>query len=48
MNRTVGNVIVFNPETLHEVTMVESGVRYSLVIWVNQEDLISYNKPSLI
>jgi predicted 2-oxoglutarate/Fe(II)-dependent dioxygenase YbiX len=48
MNRAVGNVIIFNPETLHEVTIVKSGVRHSMVIWVNYEDLISYNKPSLI
>lgn len=48
MNRTIGNVIIFNPETLHEVTLVNSGIRHSIVIWVNNEDLISYNKPSLI
>lgn len=48
MNRSIGNVIIFNPETPHEVTLVNSGVRHSMVIWVNQEDLISYNKPSLI
>lgn len=48
MDRTIGNVIMFNPETLHEVTLVNSGTRHSMVIWVNQEDLLSFNKPSLI
>lgn len=48
MNRSIGNVIIFNPEILHEVTLIESGIRHSIVIWINQEDLLSYIKPSLI
>jgi predicted 2-oxoglutarate/Fe(II)-dependent dioxygenase YbiX len=48
MKRDIGNVIIFNPSILHEVSMVNSGVRYSLVIWVNYEDIKSFNKPSLI
>jgi predicted 2-oxoglutarate/Fe(II)-dependent dioxygenase YbiX len=48
MDRTIGNVIMFKPEVLHEVTIVESGVRFSLVIWVNYEQVKSLSKPSLI
>ena len=48
MIRTIGNAIMFKPEVLHEVTMVESGTRFSLVIWVNYEQVKSLTKPSLI
>ena len=48
MNRNIGNSIMFKPEVLHEVTMVENGIRFSLVIWVNYEQVKSLNKPSLI
>ena len=48
MNREIGNVIFFKPDMLHEVTIVESGVRNSLVIWVNYEHVKSLTKPSLI
>lgn len=48
MNREIGNAIFFKPEVLHEVTIVESGIRMSLVIWVNYEHVKSLTKPSLI
>lgn len=48
MNRSIGNAIMFKPEILHEVTIVESGIRHSLVIWVNYEQVKSLSKPSLI
>lgn len=48
MKRDIGNTIVFNPNVMHEVTMVNSGLRYSMVIWVNYSQLKSHKKTSLI
>jgi predicted 2-oxoglutarate/Fe(II)-dependent dioxygenase YbiX len=48
MDRNIGNSIMFKPEVLHEVTIVESGTRFSLVIWINYEQVKSLTKPSLI
>lgn len=48
MKGDIGNVIVFNPSVLHEVTIINSGTRYSVVIWINYEDIKSFKKPSLI
>jgi predicted 2-oxoglutarate/Fe(II)-dependent dioxygenase YbiX len=49
MGRTIGNCLIFKPELLHEVTLVEQGERYSLVVWVNYEDIEKLStKRSLI
>lgn len=48
MKRNIGNIIIFNPNVMHEVTMVSSGIRHSMVIWVNYSQLKSHKKISLI
>jgi PKHD-type hydroxylase len=48
MKRDIGNILIFNPNVMHEVTMVNSGVRHSMVIWVNYSQLKSDKKTSLI
>lgn len=48
LSKEVGNVVVYNSDTLHEITEILSGIRYSLVIKVHTWELVVKNKKSLI
>lgn len=43
-NKKTGNMFLFNSSTLHKVTPVESGVRYSLVTWLGLKETINHQK----
>lgn len=48
LSKEVGNVVAYNSDTLHEVTEILSGIRYSLVIKVHTWELLVKNKKSLL
>jgi hypothetical protein len=48
LSKEVGNVVAYNSDTLHEITEILSGIRYSLVIKVHTWELVVKNKKSLI
>lgn len=44
LERGVGNLFIFDSNTIHRVTKVTSGIRYSLVNWVTIEQKEDYKK----
>jgi hypothetical protein len=48
LSKEVGNVVAYNSDTLHEITEILSGTRYSLVIKVHTWELFAKNKKSLL
>ena len=40
INRTIGNVAMFNSSAYHELTTIEEGERYSLILWLDRDDVI--------
>ena len=48
LSKEVGNVVAYNSDTLHEITEILSGTRYSLVIKVHTWELFVKNKKSLL
>ena len=48
VNKSIGNTVIFRPEVPHETLIIESGERYSLVIWAKAEDVKSIRKNQLI
>jgi hypothetical protein len=39
VDRTIGNTILFDASTYHELTKITEGERYSLVIWFDRDDI---------
>lgn len=39
IDRTVGNVAYFNSSVYHELTEITKGERYSLIIWLDRDDI---------
>lgn len=39
VDRTIGNTILFDASTYHELTKITDGERYSLVIWFDRDDI---------
>lgn len=44
LERGVGNLFIFDSNTIHRVTKLTSGIRYSLVNWVTLEKKQEYKK----
>lgn len=40
VDRTLGNTILFNASTYHELTKIKQGERYSLILWLDRDDII--------
>jgi predicted 2-oxoglutarate/Fe(II)-dependent dioxygenase YbiX len=47
LERGTGNLFIFNSGTIHRVSKVISGVRYSLVNWVSLDKIEGYKKTLL-
>ena len=47
MNKKMGNLFLFDSNTLHKVTPVNFGTRYSLVTWVGLKEDKDYEKKLL-
>lgn len=39
VNREVGNTILFDASTYHELTTITNGNRYSLILWLDRDDI---------
>ena len=39
IDRTIGNVAFFNAATYHELTEITVGERYSLILWLDRDDV---------
>ena len=39
-NKEIGNLIIFNSELPHQVFPIKSGVRYVLVMWLSEENIV--------
>lgn len=39
ISRTIGNVAYFNASTYHELTPITKGERYSLILWLDRDDI---------
>lgn len=40
LSKKIGTTIMFDSNTIHGMEMIESGVRYSFVIWLKRQDLV--------
>jgi hypothetical protein len=40
IDRQIGNVVYFNSSTYHELTKITRGVRYSLIMWFDRDDIL--------
>jgi PKHD-type hydroxylase len=47
LERGMGNLFIFNSSTIHRVSKITSGVRYSLVNWVALDKIEGYKKTLL-
>lgn len=47
ISKETGNVVAYNSDTLHEITEITNGIRYSLVIKIHSWELVMKNKKSL-
>lgn len=41
VDKTIGNMILFNSELPHQIFPITSGVRYVLVMWLSEENIVS-------
>ena len=39
IDRTIGNTAFFDASTYHELTTIEEGQRYSLILWLDRDDV---------
>ncbi len=39
LNKKIGNTAFFDSTTLHGMEIIESGIRYSFVVWLERKDL---------
>lgn len=46
VSRDIGNTVLFNSDLTHEVTLITSGTRYSVVCWFNYGHL--YKKANIL
>lgn len=48
ISKDVGNVVAYTSDTLHEITEITSGIRYSLVVKIHSWELAIKNVKSLL
>jgi hypothetical protein len=48
ISKEIGNVVAYTSDTLHEITEITDGIRYSLVIKIHSWELVMKNKKSLV
>lgn len=41
LSKKIGTTVIFDSNTIHGMEMIESGVRYSFVIWLERQDFIA-------
>ena len=39
IDRSIGNVAMFDSSTYHELTSIEEGERFSLILWLDRDDV---------